>query len=66
LRNGREALIVPPGDPEALGEALARLLGDPVEARRISEAARRRIQEFGMDRMAQAHYELYCHLLGQN
>jgi glycosyltransferase involved in cell wall biosynthesis len=66
LRNGREALIVPPGDPEALAGALACLLGDPVEARNISEAARLRIREFAMDRMAQAHHELYGHLLGEN
>ena len=63
LRNGREALIVPPGAPEALTAALARLLGDLVEARSLSDAARARIEEFSMDRMAQAHYELYRHLL---
>lgn len=63
LRHGQEALIVPPGAPEALAAALARLLGDLVEARRLSDAARARIDEFSMDRMAQAHHELYLHLL---
>jgi len=63
LRHGQEALIVPPGVPEALSAALARLLGDRVEARRLSGAARLRIEEFSMDRMALAHYELYRELL---
>jgi glycosyltransferase involved in cell wall biosynthesis len=63
LRGGREALIVVPGDSEALAAALARLLGDPIEARKLSGAARVRIEEFSMDRMAQAHHELYRALL---
>jgi glycosyltransferase involved in cell wall biosynthesis len=63
LRNEREALIVVPGSPEALATALNRLLGDLVEARRLSAAARARIEEFSMDRMAQAHHELYRQIL---
>jgi glycosyltransferase involved in cell wall biosynthesis len=63
LRNGREALLVTPGAPEALATALARLLSDPVEAGRLSSAARTRIEDFSMDRMARAHHDLYRHLL---
>lgn len=63
LRDGVEALLVPPGAPEPLAAALGRLLADPSLARRLSDAARLRIQEFGMDRMAQAHGDLYGRLL---
>jgi glycosyltransferase involved in cell wall biosynthesis len=34
------AVAVPVGDPAALGEAIVRLLYDPVERRRIAESAR--------------------------
>jgi glycosyltransferase involved in cell wall biosynthesis len=42
LRHGKEGLLVPPGAPDALGEALAALLRDPEYARRLGEAGRRR------------------------
>lgn len=64
LRDEQEALIVPPGAVEPLAVALGRLLDDPVLARRLSQAAKERIQGFSMDRMARAHCELYEHLLG--
>jgi starch synthase len=37
--------IVPIGDPEALATAIGNLLDDPARARRMGEAARRRIEE---------------------
>jgi glycosyltransferase involved in cell wall biosynthesis len=36
--DGRTGLLVPPGDPDALGDAIARVLGDPDAARRMGEA----------------------------
>jgi glycosyltransferase involved in cell wall biosynthesis len=35
-------LLVPPGDPEALAAAIARLAADPAERRRLGSAARRK------------------------
>jgi glycosyltransferase involved in cell wall biosynthesis len=40
--DGVEARIVPPGDPQALADAIQALMGDPAERRRLGEAARRR------------------------
>lgn len=36
--DGRTGLLVPAGDPEALGDAIASVLGDPALARRMGEA----------------------------
>jgi glycosyltransferase involved in cell wall biosynthesis len=40
VRDGETGLYVPPGDPEALRAAIARLLGDPDEAERMGKAGR--------------------------
>lgn len=37
-------LLVPPGDVQALGQAVAELLGDPARAERLGQAGRRRVE----------------------
>jgi glycosyltransferase involved in cell wall biosynthesis len=64
VRDGAEALLVPPGNPAALAEAIARLLDDRALARRLGENARARMREkFSIEAMAQAHLNLYTQLL---
>jgi glycosyltransferase involved in cell wall biosynthesis len=57
-------LIVRPGDPEALANALNRLLGDAALRSNLGSAARRRTkQEFSAGQMAARTLELYREIL---
>lgn len=58
-RPDREALIVPPGDPDALRAALRRLLDDDSERERLVEAGERRAHELSMTRLAERYVPLY-------
>jgi glycosyltransferase involved in cell wall biosynthesis len=56
-------LQVPPGDVEALRQAMLRLAGDADLRRTLGEAGRCRVQEhFGLDRMIEAHLDLCAEL----
>jgi glycosyltransferase involved in cell wall biosynthesis len=58
--DGATGYLVPPSDPQALGERLRRLLDDPAGARRMGEAARRRIEDlFTWDHVARRCLEAY-------
>ncbi len=62
---GVSGLLVPPRDPEALAAAVLHLLERPDEARRLGEAARRRVlADFSVDRMVAGYEALYRSLLG--
>ena len=56
---GGAGVIVPPGNPVALAEAVAAVVGDRALAARLGAAARERVQEFGAERMARAMVAVY-------
>ena len=58
-RQGREALLVPPGDAGALGAAITRVLNDASFASRLVEGGRIRADELSMDRLAEIYVEKY-------
>ncbi|MBI4349723.1 MAG: glycosyltransferase family 4 protein [Elusimicrobia bacterium] len=63
VRHGREALLVPPGSPAALGRALRSLLERPALARRLGRAAARRARRFTWRNVATNYLEAYRTLL---
>jgi glycosyltransferase involved in cell wall biosynthesis len=65
IEPGLSGLIIPPGDPRALEEAIINLLDRPDEARRMSRDARRRVQEcFDPEAEADRLVGLYGAVLG--
>lgn len=61
--DGVNARLVPPGDPLALGTALADVLSDAGLRHRLVEAGRQRAQQFSMRALAQAYLERYERLV---
>jgi phosphatidylinositol alpha-mannosyltransferase len=58
-RGGSEALLVPPGDPVALRDALRTMLDDPALRTALTEAGRARVAEFSMRSLADRFIEAY-------
>jgi glycosyltransferase involved in cell wall biosynthesis len=60
VRDGRDGLLVPPGDPVALSLALRRLLDDPAHGAPLGASARARArQEFTVQVMAARYESVY-------
>lgn len=58
VADGRTGLLVPPGDPVALAEALFRILDAPDEAARMGEAGLARVRGFHVDVVARRFLEV--------
>jgi glycosyltransferase involved in cell wall biosynthesis len=63
VQDGVTGLLVPPGDPPTLANAIVRVFQDPAHARAMAEAAYGRVQDFSIGRVAERHVELYQKLL---
>jgi len=62
--DGATGLLVPPGDPRALADAIRALLRDPERRRRLGEAGRRRAEaEFSAPAMVRRVAAVYDELL---
>lgn len=60
IADGRDGLLVTPGNPEELATALERLLNSPEERLRLAEQGRARAErEFTIERMADDYERLY-------
>jgi len=57
--NGKIGLIVPPKDPEALAEAIVKLLKDDELRERMSKNSYKKAQELSWDNIAKMHLKVY-------
>jgi len=61
LRDGKDGLLVPPNDVEALARGMLELCGDPSLRRRLGRRAKLRSRAFSWRRAAAAYSRLYAH-----
>jgi glycosyltransferase involved in cell wall biosynthesis len=63
LRDGENALVVRPDDPDQIHAGILRVLGDPSLRGRLTDTARRDVEgRFGLDRLLRALEDLYIRL----
>lgn len=65
MTHGREGLLVPPGDEEALADALLRLLEDPEGRRRMGTLGRLQAQSYSWERVSQQVLDYYQRILDE-
>ena len=64
-KHGETGLVVPPGNGEALGGAIAEILANPARATALGQAAASRVRDlFHVDRMIDSTLELYRTIAG--
>jgi len=66
LDHGRAGQLVPVHDPQAMAEALSRLMADPAELQRWRERSADGADYFTVARMSADYVTLYASLIGQS
>jgi len=64
VENGKDALLVPPGSPEATAAAVSRLLEEPPLAESLSRNALATVARFDIGQVASRWYDLFRELSG--
>lgn len=63
IADGREGILIPPRDAEALATAVLRILNNPELAREMGNRAREKVKQFTVEKMARQVEELYLEIL---
>ena len=66
VEDGVTGFLVPPRDPDALADALQKLIADPELRRRMGQAGREKaLKEFTLDRMLAETQKVYEEILSK-
>lgn len=65
ITHGKNGLLVPPADPQALADGIESLLSDPARARELAAEGRKLAQSYSSDAMLTKIEELYRSLLNE-
>ncbi|MGB8331076.1 MAG: glycosyltransferase family 4 protein, partial [Polyangiales bacterium] len=65
VESGVTAMLVPPGDPEAMATAAERVLSDPALAERLRISGRAAAERFGWDKVRPVLFDVYIRALGK-
>ena len=65
LQHEKTALLVPPADPEAMAQAIRRIIAEPELARQLSENAQREAQRFDWRAILPEWEALFRQVAGQ-
>jgi glycosyltransferase involved in cell wall biosynthesis len=66
VRDGSTGLVVPPGDPVALADAIGKLAASPALARKMGAAGKARLaREFTLESMVRRNEEVYDEILAR-
>ena len=63
VEHGLTGLLVPARDPQAIADAVRRVLNDPVWARRLADAAREKAGSYTLERMVARTQQVYDEVL---
>jgi glycosyltransferase involved in cell wall biosynthesis len=66
LRDGSNALLIPPGDVGALAEAIERLLADPELAAKLARAAKGEVPAYSWERRAERLEALFADVIASS
>ncbi len=66
IENNVDGILVGAANAQALADALERLLGDPIEAEKLSHAGRQKaLREFSRERMNQRYEDMFMQIAGR-
>jgi glycosyltransferase involved in cell wall biosynthesis len=63
IRHDENGMLVPPKNPQALADALAKLLADPLKRRSLAAAGLSRAEDFTLERHRDAVVSIYLTLI---
>lgn len=63
IENHKEGILVHPGEPRSLSEAILTLLNNPLKSKKMGQAAKERVKDFSLEKMVKRFESIYDELI---